>query len=517
MTSLSEGTHLPAFPSSHLTRLKRCVIAPFTASVLVATLLSSARADSSFSNPYSSVGGTAGLNVDVYHLGNDQSQASPPTFASLYAEDATVSALTPSDTFVNSLINSSDSIAYSGTDSTATDTFLGSSASGSGASDTTPLATSYIREFGFIDFESQVTYTVNLSGNDDIAAVYLGGQALPNGGPIGNGTLIDAQNYDGSISSAPGLPNAVHIDIFPVQGVATTGWYPIEIDYYNQTVGGGGGADFNFSVSGGPVQFSTGAVTSPASYYSELNPLHQYSYTNAANPGNDYAPADQSNGTLVGNATVSGGALHTTGTPGAQGMSVSTGGAGYFSGSFSIEQWFTKADSAANNQTLFAFGSTSNYLVATPASTSNLLTLTLNNGSITMLTAAAAQLGVEEMLGVTFDATTNKLSLYINGQLVQSALVTGGFDLASAVSAGNDAYSGVNGFSPTNALSLNGATDEFRLYREDLSAGDIEQNYQLGPDTLIVPEPSATALLALGGVALVVLAARRKKAISQPI
>ena len=483
------------------------------AGLLVAVPTLPGRADSSLSNDYASVGGVAGLNVDVYHLCGDESQSSPPTFASLDSEDATVSALTPSYTFVHSNINSTDALSYNGGDNTPTDTFFGSDAAGAASADTADLQTTFIREYGFIDFENQQTYTLTLSGSDDIAAVYIGGQALPDGGPIGNGTLIDAQNYNDSISSAAGLPNSVHVDIFPVQGLPTTGWYPIEIDYYNQTIGGGGGAALNFSVTGGPVQFSTGAITTPASYYSEVNPLHEYSYNTPSNPAVDSAPADQSNGTLAGNATVSNGALHTTGVAGAQGMSISTGGAGYFSGSFSIEQWFTPATSTANNQTLFSFAAdTSHYLLATPSATgSGLLTLSIDNGAGALnLTASAAEAGVEEMLAATFDATTDTLSLYINGQLIGSTVVDGGFNLAGEVSAGNDLYSGVNGFSPFDDPSLDGSTDEFRLYREALSAGDIEQNYSLGTNALIVtPEPSAWRLTALGCLLLAMVWRKR--------
>ena len=420
--------------------------------------------DTSWHNPTASAPGAAGLNAYVYHLGTSATQAKPPVFQSIKNEIAYAQTHQPSYTFVTSNApNSNQGIVFSGGDTTPTNTFLGAYAAGAAASDTTPWASSIIDLRGYINFPTAGTYQFSLNAADDAAAISLGGTTV-----AGTGTLLQAKNYDGSISSAPGLPNPLHIDIFPVNGVAQTGWYPFEAFLYNQYNNGAGGAGLNWQVSGpASVQFSAYAGV-PQPPVPGPNPLHQYAF----NTGDvsDSAPADQSNGALIGGATVTHGALVTSGASNTQAAQL--GDMSFFSGSFSLGHWFTLNDHTPSFQTLFCFGTdTQNYLVGHPqrGGDGQLSVEYARNGQVTLLRAPLPALGTPIKLFTTYEGTTQQVNLYVNDKLAATQTLPFSFNLASLSSP----YKNVGGVSPWGDPSLSGTTNQFNVYREAISLQQI--------------------------------------------
>jgi hypothetical protein len=63
-----------------------------------------------------------------------------------------------------------------------------------------------------------------------------------------------------------------------------------------------------------------------------------------------------------------------------------------------------------------------------------------------------------------------------------------------------DAYLGRSAFAGDNATS--GVVDEFRIYNHAASTADIAADFAAGPNVVLVPEPSALALVGIGGLLL---------------
>ena len=430
--------------------------------------------DTSWHNPLASAPGNAGLNVGLWHRGTDHSQASPPIYSSILNEITYAKGNAPAYTFqTGATANNNQGIVlpYQPTNG-PTSTFLGSYATGAAAADTAPLDTTLMNFYGYMQFPAQGTYQFNLAVGDDAAAVYLGGTSTP-----GTGTLVVERNFNSGIASAPGLPNPLHIDIFPVNGVQQTGWYPVSLFYYNQyDLNGGsnfGNAGLNWQVSGpAAVAFSTytGATHSP---YPGPNPLHQYAFNeNGGTTVVDSSPADNGNGALVGGATLSGGNLVTSGNSRTQAATLSAGDMGYFTGSFSLGHWFTLADHTPSFQTLFCFGSdTQNYLIGHPQRGGDgMLSVEFGiNNQATLLRAPIPAVGTQTKLFVTYEGTTNQAALYVNNALQATATLPSAFNLASITSQNND-YFNIGGISPWGDPSLSGTSNQFNIYREALSA-----------------------------------------------
>lgn len=430
--------------------------------------------DTSWHNPLPGAPGNPGLNVGVWHRGTDNSQASPPVYGSLTNEIAYARNNAPAYNFqTGASPNSNQGIVlpYQPTNG-RTNTFLGSYAAGAGAADTAPLDTTLLNFYGYMQFPTQGTYQFNLAQADDAAAVFLGGTSTP-----GTGTLMVERNFDLSIASAPGLPNPLHIDIFPVNGVQQTGWYPVSLFYYNQyDLNGGsnfGNAGLNWQVSGpAAVTFSTDLAV-PSSPYPAPNPLHQYAFNeNGGTTVVDSSPADNGNGVLVGGATLAGGNLVTSGSSRTQAAVLTSGDMSYFTGSFSMGHWFTLADHNPGFQTLFCFGTgTQNYLIGHPQrGNDGLLSVEFGiNNQATLLRAPIPAVGSQTKLFVTYEGTTNLASLYVNNALQATATLAAPFNLAS-ITAQNGNYFNIAGVSPWGDPSLSGTTNQFNIYREALSS-----------------------------------------------
>ncbi len=420
--------------------------------------------DTSWHNSLAFAPGASGLNARVYHLGTAATQAKPPVLQSIENEINVAQTQSPSYTFVTTNApTTGQGIVFSGGDTTPTNTFLGAYAAGAASVDTAPWATSIIDLQGYLNFPTAGTYQFNLISADDAAAIFLGGNAA-----AGSGTLLQAKNFDSSIPSAPGLPNPLHIDIFPVNGVAQTGWYPFEAILYNQYTNGAGGAGLNWQVSGpGIVQFSTYAAT-PQPPVPGPNPLHQYAFNSAGVI--DSAPADQSNGALIGGATVADGALVTSGASNTQAAQL--GDMSFFSGSFSLGHWFTLNDHAPSYQTLFCFGADNqNYLVGHPqlGDDGGISVEYALQGISTLLRAPLPALGAPIKLFTTYEGTTQQVNLYVNDQVADTQTLPFAFNLASIATN----YKNVGGVSPWGDPSLSGSTDQFNVYREAVSLQQI--------------------------------------------
>ena len=246
--------------------------------------------------------------------------------------------------------------------------------------------------------------------------------------------------------------------------------------------------------------------------------LHRYSFSGDAT--DSVGGAD---GALLTNGTISGDTLTTTGTAGTtSGVSLPTTAIAGITTDFSIEQYATWAGGTLNFSTLFAF-STNNttYLLASPrrGGTGNLAGVAYNpvggtTGAFTgetVLTAPTLTAGALTQFVTTYESATNTISLYINGALASTATTSGAFDL-SAVGSG---FRGINGNNQFDA-SMNGSTDDFRIYSGALTAEQVVALGAAGADATnvdvmaaaVIPEPASLVIAGLGAV---MLAGRRKR------
>lgn len=259
--------------------------------------------------------------------------------------------------------------------------------------------------------------------------------------------------------------------------------------------------------------------------------LHRYDFNSTSDT------VGTANGTLVGTATLSGGALVTAGGNGTVNgtwsgtgprMTLDGSAVSGLSGAFTIETWFTATTGWPKFDTVFSFSdaTTANYLLSTPVRGGDPW-----QSSVAMKGAGGTATGswdyfangiyldtpgVHQQL-VTYDGTT--LTYYIDGVMANFAslpatVVNPGFNLSTLTSIG------INGGSPYGDPSLTGSTYDFRIYSGALSADQVAGVYSLGSDAgnaaiisaiTPVPEPSTLALGALGGLALLVMRQRSRR------
>ena len=100
----------------------------------------------------------------------------------------------------------------------------------------------------------------------------------------------------------------------------------------------------------------------------------------------------------------------------------------------------------------------------------------------------------------TFDADSNTLRIYVNGSLNDTLVTAGDLDaIVSTIRIGG----GNNG-----GTGFDGSVDDVQLYDEALDLTQIQYLANVNNIGTAAPEPSSTALLGLGGLALIL---RRKK------
>jgi hypothetical protein len=258
---------------------------------------------------------------------------------------------------------------------------------------------------------------------------------------------------------------------------------------------------------------------------------HRYDFSTDASDS-----VGTANGTLIGSATISGGALVTDGGNGAVNgtwsgtgprLTLDPSAVSGISGAFTIESWFTCTTGWPKFDTLYAFsdGTVDNYLLGAPVRGYSpwpsgvaikgaggvgdgnwdqaVLGIYLDNNSL-------------HQTVLTYDGTT--FSYYVDGALANfsglpATATDPGFNLSTLTSIG------LNGGSPWGDPSLTGSTADFRIYGQSLTLDQVASVFNLGSDAstasisaAIVPEPSA---LVLAGLGLLGLAWRGRK--SRPI
>jgi uncharacterized protein len=256
--------------------------------------------------------------------------------------------------------------------------------------------------------------------------------------------------------------------------------------------------------------------------------VHRYDFTTNADDS-----VGSAHGTLVGGASISGGALVTNGGNGSVNgtwsgsgprVTLSASAVAGITGSFTIETWFTCTTGWPKFDTLYAFSDATvdNYLLASPVR---------GNAPWPSGVAVRGAGGVGDgnwdqvVSGIyldtpgihqavlTYDGTSFRY--YVDGvaaeyDVLPSVVVNPGFNLSTLTSIG------INGGSPWNDPSLTGSTYDFRIYTSALSASQVASIYSLGSDAtnesinaLVIPEPGC---LAISTLCLTGLVFRRRRA-----
>jgi hypothetical protein len=255
--------------------------------------------------------------------------------------------------------------------------------------------------------------------------------------------------------------------------------------------------------------------------------VHRYDF----NSTND--TVGTANGTLLGTASLAGGALVTAGGNGAVSgqwggtgpmMTLDSSAVSGLTGAFSIETWISCTTNWPKYDSLYAFsdGTQGNYLLANPVQgygpwpsgvgicgaggyghnqdpnadwCQNVLGQWLDNNSL-------------HQTVLTYDGTT--FSWYTDGVLanysgLSATAVDPGFNLSSLTDVA------INGGSPFPDPALTGSTYDFRIYSGALSADQVAANFAAGADSVaVVPEPSTIVLLAAGIFSLLFRRLRKK-------
>jgi len=218
------------------------------------------------------------------------------------------------------------------------------------------------------------------------------------------------------------------------------------------------------------------------------------------------------NATAEGGAGFSGGALQLDG--GAEYATLPANILNGFTG-LTIEVWFTwNTNTDQTWSRIFDFGSSqSDYIYLTPDngwSGTNTpgfaLKAVAGGGSERDLTAPnTLPVGTETFMAITIAG--HEATLYVNGSAVASA------DIIDPVSSLQPTTNNWLGQSEFANPYFNGSIDEFRIFNDAQSSGQVAFDYQNGPDDYVVPEPS-TALLLLAGLCFgaIPYGIRRRKA-----
>ncbi len=240
--------------------------------------------------------------------------------------------------------------------------------------------------------------------------------------------------------------------------------------------------------------------------------VHYYNF--ATNTGNDQV--GNANGVLSDGATISNGELQTTSgiLSGLvlNGPSVTNSAVSGLTGSFSIEDWATiTPNTHLTAPALFGFtsGSASNYftvysyhnLSGTPG------TVDYDSPTTNQYSADFNGLPLPEGtpidVGVTYSATTETLSLYLNGVETTSVSTDGALNLSSIAGTFDG---GIGGFDPGLTSTAVSDTTQFAIYNGALSSNQMLADFDNG-SPVSAPEPSTWAMLC-GGMALLFLARR---------
>ncbi len=232
--------------------------------------------------------------------------------------------------------------------------------------------------------------------------------------------------------------------------------------------------------------------------------IHRYSFTSDASDS-----VGSAHGTLNGNASISGGAVHLDGTSSTYVRLLSSGAGGININtltSLTIEAWWSHTsipDSPGpfNGQRVFDFGKAgttgTDYLYYTPTAYNSglgqVLGMSDDYWNNEKQVNQAPMLAVDTLwhMAAVIDGTT--LSYYLNGAFVGSVAA-----FAPTVLSNTDAFLGKSVYDGDPAFA--GSITEFRIYNSALSASEIQQNFTWGPDA--IPEPATFGLLGTAAIAM---------------
>jgi hypothetical protein len=217
-------------------------------------------------------------------------------------------------------------------------------------------------------------------------------------------------------------------------------------------------------------------------------------------------------GTVVPNATLTGGVLTPTGN---NGLTLPAATVSGINDAFTIETWYT-FNVSSGFQTLFSFsnGTNQDYLinVARRGDSGDQSAAFKVAGNETFVTGPINATGVLTQVVIVYDGNTTA-SFYVNGTFSNSINnVNANFSLS------NYTTIGVGGNNPWNDPSVTGTISDFRIYTGALTAGQVSALNGLGADAsngaingvVAVPEPTTVALLVGAGVAGLVMRRRSR-------
>jgi hypothetical protein len=219
----------------------------------------------------------------------------------------------------------------------------------------------------------------------------------------------------------------------------------------------------------------------PLAFGQTTDIIHRYSFTNDASDS-----VGTANGTLMGNATVSGGQLVLDGSDGTYLDLAAIGPDIANLTSTTVEAWVTWNDPTAYWERIFDFGQdTTTYMFLTPKAERSKVrfAISMNGGGAEQFVNHVGQLTdttldpTEQHVAVTIDATAGIITLYVNGS-------------PSCILFNTTLQPYVLGTTPNNYLGksqfadpyFNGSIDEFRIYGRALSAAEIAASFAAGPN-----------------------------------
>lgn len=266
-----------------------------------------------------------------------------------------------------------------------------------------------------------------------------------------------------------------------------------------------------------PIVLGLGGFLCLASANAQL--AHRYNLSNALDS------VGTANGTLNGGASFTGGQLVTTG-PNTDYLALPASVGAGITGDFTIQTFFTIGANPNNFSSLFSLSSPGNrnFFLVNPARGNAGGNLSanfqqrpgqVNGGDDTEVDIRPGSnplaFGAQNDLAITYVASTNTVTLYVNGVSVASGSIAaavfpaGPFSLEASTSGG---INGINGGGPFNDDSINGSTNDFRIYSSALTPAQVTAIDALGADAsnaaiqAIVPEPATWVTMLLSLVAL---------------